>query len=164
MKFVNKVIIVLFFLGSISACDMWDMDLQDNPNAINADGASLADLYNSVQLGFNDQLSDDYLPGALARMYMVVSYTYQNASTANTMNGIWNNAYSELYPDIDALITLAEKNNFYVHIATAKIMKAYSLMHLVDLMGDVPYTEAGQVLSSLALLLMRVQMFMLLPK
>jgi hypothetical protein len=144
MKFVNKVIIVLFFLGSISACDMWDMDLQDNPNAINADGASLADLYNSVQLGFNDQLSDDYLPGALARMYMVVSYTYQNASTANTMNGIWNNAYAELYPDIDALITLAEKNNFYVHIATAKIMKAYSLMHLVDLMGDVPYTEAGQ--------------------
>lgn len=30
MKFVNKVIIVLFFLGSISACDMWDMDLQRN--------------------------------------------------------------------------------------------------------------------------------------
>ena len=145
MKFVNKILLILTIVGVISACDSWDMEQQENPNALDAQSASLSDLYNSIQLGFADQyLAGDYAPGAMARMYMTVAYTYNAAITNNTMNGVWNSAYSGLFGDYDALIEKAGENNFAIHIGSAQVLKAWTMMQLVDLMGDVPYSEAGK--------------------
>ncbi len=57
-------------------------------------------------------------------------------------SGIWdgifpnlaNFAYIEKYPNADG------RQNYYV--AAAKVMKAYYMQYLVDLYGDVPYSEA----------------------
>lgn len=105
MKFVNKILLILTIVGVISACDSWDMEQQENPNALDAQSASLSDLYNSIQLGFAQQyLEGDYAPGAMARMYMTVAYTYNAAITNNTMNGVWNSAYSGLFGDRKSVV------------------------------------------------------------
>ena len=144
MKFVNKILVIFAFVGFISACDL-ELDQQINPNALDPSTASLDDLYNSIQLSFKDQVeSGEYTAGAMARMYMTVAFTYNAAVTNTTMGGVWNNAYAGIFPDVDALIEKQGTNNFAVHVGSAQVLKAWTMMQLVDLMGDVPYSEAGQ--------------------
>ena len=143
MKFNRNILTILLVLGFVSACDL-DSQL-DNPNAPTAEQASLNDLYNSIQLDFRDvYTSAQFNPGAMSRMYTSVAFTYLAGTTPNTYNGLWGNAYNDLFPNVDALIVNSEGKGFDIHVATAMIMKAYTLMILVDLFGDVPYSEAGQ--------------------
>ena len=146
MKSINIKVSLLLILVMVVACDNLEMDgLQTDPNNPSPDNASLNDLYNNIQLEFNNTLqSAEFDPGAAARMYMNVAYTYRTMSPNTTFNGFWGNAYNDLFPDIDALLALAEGQNFNIHVGSAKIMKAYTLMLLVDILGDVPLTDAGK--------------------
>lgn len=140
-----KYFLILFVSIGIAACDMTDLDLQDNPNAVTPENASINDLYNNIQLSFRNVYSSAQgSPGAMARMYHQGAYLYLSATSPNTMNGLWQNAYSTLFPDIDALLNLAEERGLDIHAGSAKIMKAYTLLTMVDLLGDVPFSEAGQ--------------------
>jgi hypothetical protein len=145
MKLINKLFIIALVLGFAMSCENTELDLLDNPNAVTPENASLNDLYNSVQLQFrNTYNSAQGTPGAVSRMYHAGAFTYQASVTDATFNGLWNTAYSQLFPDVDALITLAEGSGFDIHAGSAKIMKAYTLMVLADLFGDVPNSEALQ--------------------
>ena len=145
MKFINKILVVAIVLMFSTSCDNTELDLLDNPNAITPDRASLNDLYNNIQLAFGGVYgSAQGNPGAMSRMYTSVNFSYQAGTTPNTFNGLWGNAYSELFPDVDALVELSAENGFDIHAGTAKIMKAYTLMVLVDLFGSVPNSQALQ--------------------
>ena len=145
MKFINKLFVVLLVVGLASSCENLDLDLQDNPNAITPENASLNDLYNSVQLGFrNTFLSAQFTAGAAARMYHAGGGTYEDFAPAEQFDGLWTNAYANLFPDIDALLNIAEAGGFDIHAGSAKIMKAYTLITLVDLFGAVPNSQALQ--------------------
>jgi len=145
MKIIYKLIVVLFVLALASSCENLDLDLLDDPNAITPDNASLNDLYNSVQLEFrNVFLNAQGTTGAAARMYHAGGGTYEDFAPAETFDGLWTNVYSGLFPDIDALLALSEAGGFDVHAGTAKIMKAYTLITLVDIFGDVPNSQALQ--------------------
>lgn len=147
MKYINKVISALAIIAIVGACDNLDFseDLLIDPNNPSPDKASLNELYNNIQLEFNAVFqSAQNDPGAAARMYMQVAFTYRAMSPNTTFNGLWGNAYSDLFPDGDALGDLAEGQNFAIHTGSAKIMRGYALMILVDVLGDVPLTEALQ--------------------
>lgn len=146
MKIYKKVLVAFLVIGLLGACDNLDMEgLQTNPNQPSPEKASLNDLYNNIQLAFNfAQRSAQFTPGAAARMYMSVAYTYRTMAPNTTFNGLWGNAYNNMFPDVDALLKLSEGANFAIHTGSAKVMKAYVMMLLVDVLGDVPYTEAGQ--------------------
>lgn len=145
MKIINRLIVILFVLGFASSCENLELDLLDNPNAITPENASLNDLYNSVQLGFrNAYLNAQGTPGAAARMYYAGGGTYEDFAPAETFDGLWNTVYAGLFPDIDALLAISEPGGFDVHSGTAKIMKAYMLITLADILGDVPNSQAGQ--------------------
>ncbi len=144
MKFINKILLVALIVA-IGACDAIELDLQDDPNQITPERASVNDLYNSIQLNFNDVFNAaNRQPGAAARMYHAAgNFTYQAWTDPVVFNGLWFETYSGLFPDIDALLPLADAAGLTVHSASAKIMKAYSLMALVDILGDVPFSQAG---------------------
>lgn len=145
MKLIKNILIIALVFG-LGSCDLTELDLQDNPNAVTPENASVNDLYNNIQLGFRGvYTSAQGTPGALSRMYqMGTSFNYPNATSVTTFNGLWNAAYATLFPDIEALLGIAEEKGLDIHAGTAKIMKAYSMMTLVDLLGDVPYSEAGK--------------------
>lgn len=147
MKLINKLFLIALVLGFSMSCENTRLDLLENPNAVTPENASLNDLYNSVQLVFrNTYNSAEGAPGGVARMYHrnVGDFIYENSINEATFNGLWNNAYANLLPDIDALVNLADPNGFDVHAGSAKILKAYTLMMLVDIFGDVPNSEALQ--------------------
>jgi len=141
-----KNILILVLAGSMVACDMTEFDLQADPNAVTPENASVNDLYNNIVLNFEQVYSSSYYqPGAMARMfYQGGSFVYLNSISPTTLNGLWFNAYADLFPDIDAMLALTEERGLDIHSGSAKIMKAYALMVLVDLLGDVPLTESGQ--------------------
>ena len=151
MKLINKLLIVAFLLGGSNACDNLDLDLQQDPNQITPEKASLNDLYNQIQLSFQAAYnSSQDEAGEAARMYYAFGFSYTAHTTENTFNGLWNSAYAGLFPDVDALIGLSDAavaaggNAFDIHVGSAKILKAYTMMTLVDLLGNVPNTDAGQ--------------------
>ncbi len=146
MKFIYKLLSIALVIAMVS-CDNTEFDLQSDPNSVTPENASVNDLYNNIQLTFSfifQNVGGDNLPGQMARMYHNNNYTYDVASSQTTFNALWFNAYSSLFPDIDALLALTEERGLDIHGGTAKIMKAYTLMALVDLLGSVPLTEAGQ--------------------
>jgi hypothetical protein len=92
-----------------------------------------------------------YYPASLSRMTANTSaYDYATASNPNSFNGIWNTTYSGMWADIDVVIALADNIGLDIHSGTAKIMKAYSMMLLVDVFGDIPYTESLQGIGVIA--------------
>lgn len=146
MNFYKKLLIVFLALGMTVSCDL-DEQLED-PLALTPEQASLEELYNSVQLSFSYLYEDvEYEPGIMARMYNGnAGFTYRAETTPESFNGAWGNLYSGLLPDVRGLQILDENqgNVFPIHVGTARVMEAYGLMAMVDLMGDIPYSEALQ--------------------
>ncbi len=145
MKFLNKLLILVLVLG-VASCNMTDLNLQDNPNAVSPDKANPNDLFNSIQLNVASFFQGTWgFTGGVTRMrHWGGGFTYNDAFRAQNFDGLWTTAYAGVFPDVDALVALAEERGLDVHAGMAKILKAYVMMTLVDLFGDVPYSEAGQ--------------------
>lgn len=143
MKFLNKILMVGLVV-MLSACST-DFDLLDNPNEVSPENASIDDLFNSVQLDFGGHVAaTTFTPGSMARMfYQGGAYDYTSATNPNGFNGVWTNAYAGMFPDIDAIETIATERGLNFHAGAAKIMKAVALVQMVDLFGDIPNSQSG---------------------
>lgn len=151
MKHINKLFIVLaVFL--ISSCSLTEVDLLDNPNAVTPDNAETGLFFNAIQLDLKDFFmnNNDNTSRVVRQLAMTGGNVYENAFAATTFNFVWNEAYAGLMPDLDQLIVLTETEGSLVphYAGAAKILKAYILMSLVDMFGDVPFSEAGQGVSN----------------
>ncbi|MCB0689491.1 MAG: SusD/RagB family nutrient-binding outer membrane lipoprotein [Saprospiraceae bacterium] len=147
MKYLNKLVVVLLVLA-VSSCEITDLDKLDNPNAVSPEGASIDDLFTSIQGSFNGVF--DGMNGftrQVTRMTAMIPfsvYDYTNATQPTNYDGIWRQAYADLFPDVDAAVAIAEERGLLIHAGAAKVMKAYVQIALVDFFGDVPLTDAGQ--------------------
>ena len=139
MKFINKLLI-LALVWSFSACDMTDFDLQENPNEVAPENASVDDLYNNIQLEFASFFEDTWFN--TAGMSRMISHTgafdYTSATNPNNFNGLWEDVYADMIPDIDALLAIATERGLGIHAGSALVMKSYALTTLVDLFGQAP--------------------------
>lgn len=146
MNLFKKIALAMLVI-SMSACTDLD-ELFENPNGVDPSRADAVSLYNSVQLNFrnvaNSQTMYRFTAGLTRMNGETGGFTYQAQHGPTEFDGFWNDAYADLFPDIDAFIALAEPVGLDAEAASAKVMKAYTLMLLVDLFGDVPNTEAGQ--------------------
>ena len=147
MKHINKLFIVLavFF---ISSCSLTDLDLQENPNAVAPENAETGLFFNAIQLDVKDffMSSNDLGAYVSRQLAMTGGNVYENAFGATTFNGMWNSAYANVLPDIKQLITLTEgpESSTPHYAGAAKILQGYVMMTLVDMFGDVPFSDAGQ--------------------
>lgn len=140
---MKKRIYSLLLAASTLFAVSCDLDLLENPNAVNADTASPDFLLNRIQLdyqGLFNTIGDDGM--RLTRIINQGSAQYEGAYTPVTTNGYWSNAYANILADIQFLEPLAEEAQFLRHLGIAKTIKAMVLFHLVDSYGDVPYTQA----------------------
>ena len=81
----------------------------------------------------------------LVRYTTTAAFTYTEALPATTSNGLWYSAYAWLFPDVDAMHLLAANTEgLEVYTACADILKAYVMIGLVDMYGDIPYSQALQ--------------------
>jgi len=131
---------------SFSCNDVLELDLLVDPNNPTPETADLESLYNSVQIEFSQFLeAPQFFTMQLSRQRaMTAGAIYAQAFSPNNFDNTWNQAYRDFIPDADAVIALAEPNGQFIHSSSAKIMKAYALMALVDMFGPVPNLDPAE--------------------
>ncbi len=149
MKFIYKTLIVCTVLLA-SSCSLTELDLLDSPNAVTAENADVNFVFNSIQIDFRDFFRDinNLTSRPVRHLGMTGGNIYENAIAPNSgvLNNAWSFAYAGLLPDLDQLIAIADDPEAKIpaYAGAGKAMKAYVLMTLVDMFGEVPLTEAGQ--------------------
>jgi len=145
MKIINKLFITIIAI-LVFSCDLTNLEFQQDPNNASPAQADINSLYNNIQLEFENFYSTaNFLGGGLGRMVARQGgFTYNDTFSPTSYNNIWFRAYATLLPDIEALSAVAIESELDIHLGTAMILKSYVLTTLVDIFGDVPYTEAQQ--------------------
>ncbi|MCC7246608.1 MAG: SusD/RagB family nutrient-binding outer membrane lipoprotein [Saprospiraceae bacterium] len=146
MKYTLKIFSMLF-LFFVSSCSLTNLEENlDNPNEVPVDQLDLTALYNKVQLDFSEFVSLSNTPTLeLSRMMALTGGdTYARAYQAQDFDNIWGRAYQDVLNQISAVLAETDGTSFTVHSGSARVMRAYVLMTLVDLFGNVPYSEALQ--------------------
>jgi hypothetical protein len=143
---IYKILAVLVFFFTVSSCDMFDLDINVDPN--NPATVSPALLLNNVQVNGMDLIAGGLNNATMGFMVQVTSsdnFFFNNQS----WNGTWNALYTGSLKDLDELIKIASQdaNTDGVpdqprYLGIAQVLKAYFFSIMVDLWGDVPYSEA----------------------
>nr|WP_299343346.1 SusD/RagB family nutrient-binding outer membrane lipoprotein [Allomuricauda sp.] len=163
MKNIYKFLGLVLLSGSflMTSCESTELDLAENPNFLRPDQSS-ADLFlNSVQVDFatfTELMS--WNAGDMVRISYLNGRNYQNIANfaPALLNLEWQLAYQAdanqsldsglevngILADIRAMAPEAVEGGLFHHTAMGQVIEAYTIVTLVDLFGDVPYSEAIQ--------------------
>ncbi len=138
-----KFIIILALFSTSVACNKELDSLLDNPNAPSVNTADVDLLLNTVQLSFSGFFDDvSNTGGQLTRQQTFFGPLYSNGFSPNSFDGLWTTGYTSIIKNANALIPLAQAQKRFTSSGIAKVLKAYTLGTMVDVFGDIPYTEA----------------------
>lgn len=138
------MLVTLTLLFTVSSCDLTELEINSDPN--NPAQASLGLLLTNVEVNASTTFAgglNNSTMGFLALTDATDGFNMSNSS----WNGTWNYLYSNPLKDLDGIIAATAQqradgaaNPRYEGIA--KVLKAYYFSIMVDLWGDVPYSEA----------------------
>ncbi|MEP2298042.1 SusD/RagB family nutrient-binding outer membrane lipoprotein, partial [Algoriphagus sp.] len=143
-----KNLLKIFTLASLITITSCDSFLGDNVNPNDATSAtpelvlpnaltrtaSLLRSYNTSAMWINGYTVN---AGGFGGWGSVVTYNY----TTDSYNGTWSATYDDLINYEYIINTTAEDPSKAYFNAVARVMKAWDFHMLVDVFGDVPYTE-----------------------
>lgn len=145
MKNINKLSILLILLLGLTftSCETTDLDLINDPNQITVENGNLERYMVAIQVDFKSFAEQMGTNGArLVRIEQMGSVNYVNAFQPASTNTEWRLAYANMFSDMKNAEALAIDQEATKHIAVMKVLKAYTLMTLVDYFGNVPLSEA----------------------
>lgn len=150
MKKIQKLtglLIAIIGLITFSSCETTDLELRENPNALPVSAANPDLLLNKVQLQFAETMQSFGTVGSeVSRLKYMFGRSYQDdAYSASTFNGDWENSYAVILKNIRVLAPIAEQKGLTKHIAIAQVIEAFTIVTLVDYFGDIPYNEAFDI-------------------
>lgn len=146
MKIKNNKLFWLLGLILVFSCETTELDLLVDPNVptpetLNEDGS-----LNFIQFNLASFFEEATEAGAetVRLEYMFDTYAVSFNNTNPNTSGMWRIGYADILNEVKALIPIATTTSRHRHLGVARIIKAYTLMTLVDYFGDVPYSEALQ--------------------
>jgi hypothetical protein len=138
-RFIYKILIVLGVF-MVSSCDL---DLLDSPNDVTLQSADPNFILTSIQTDFAAFFdSNSSRGGRVTRMFHQASDTYEISHAPVQQDGVWSNVYANILTDIKNLKEIGAERKLRRHLGIAKTIEAYVWMQLVDVFGDVPFSEA----------------------
>ncbi len=141
---MKKITFILLMLITIGACNKKLDKLLIDPNLPAPEFASSDGYLNQVQLSFASFFNAASSFGMeLTRQIHFYGPTYGSGYFPQSYDGIWTTAYASIFKNVDAMIPIAEQEQRFVHIGIVKVLKAYTAMSLVDMFGDVPFSETN---------------------
>ena len=142
MKIFNKYLVISLLTITFTSCEF---DLLDSPNDVGPANANIDFLLANSYLTFNNLMtgvSNNTM--GVTRLVTMQANVYTADNGPQTWDGVWTDAYANLIPDLDLVILKAKEAGITFPEGVAKVLKAYALTTLVDVFGDIPYTEAFQ--------------------
>ena len=150
MKRIFKYLMMMVLASATMFYSCETMELEDlqTPNALSADLADADLLLNNIQLSFLSAMQDmQYNGAALGRISYMGGRVYYNNFGSGTVSSAWYQLYASMGPDITAIENLnTEENALSYHLGIAYAMAAHVTMGVVDSVGDIPWSQANNVL------------------
>lgn len=144
MKKIAIFLTVFMTLG-IVGCEKNFLDINDDPNVPTV--AEPSKLLTGAQASLGETFSqNDFIGNGLSSyVHQLVSREVQqyNITSSGSISNTWQWAFTYVNPNLDELIKTSEENGNLQYAGIAKILKAYTFSVMVDIFGDVPYSEAN---------------------
>lgn len=141
-KYIKLLLVV--FAVSIWGCETVDLDQTENPSTIGAQFLEPKFSFNYVQIQlatFVDE-SNSFTQTIMRQMAMIGGNTYNNAYAPVNFNSQWSTAYN-IINAVKFMEPKAKQENRNLTLGASKIIRCYVLMTLVDMYGNIPYTQAA---------------------
>ncbi len=153
MKKIFKLLVAAVVVSSTAfySCDTLEMEQLASPNELSADQADADLLLNSIQLAYvSNQRTFQANSAELGRIDYMSGRNYLDNYGSGTLNSVWTRFYSNngtrgMVVNVSAIEALNENpdKDFSFHIGMGKTLEAHTLMQLVDMLGDIPWSEAN---------------------
>lgn len=145
---MKKNIVTLFLAAGflmLSGCDTFDLDQIENPSTLEQQQLDPVYAFNYVQINLADFVNSNnsFTQRVTRQMAMTGGNTYENAFAGVNFNNNWTTGYSILNT-IKTMEPRARKNGQNFILGASKVIRCYVLMTMVDMYGDIPYSEALQ--------------------
>ena len=144
MKNISKIIIMMLVVASFVGCTKDWLDVNKDPNLPTTPELpqllSFSEYYMAQAVGQGNFIGNNLS----SYVHQSVSREVQNYgmdAQANNPFNTWNYLYRYAAKNFDEIITFAESGDNMIYVGIAKTLKAYTFSVLVDLWGDVPYSE-----------------------
>lgn len=146
-----KLFIVFAGIAGISSCKKF-LDINKNPDALPDSNAPIAQLLTSAQVNIGFSAGSDLfryatlimqqMSGGASQPNQTYEY-YRYNITGSDINNVWSSMFATTLSDLELILKQGASSPYYTGIA--KILKAYEYSKIVDVWGDVPYSEAQQL-------------------
>lgn len=142
MKRIFRILTALPLLLSAVSCDSF-LDVNTDPNSPSQPVLDL--LLPATQVSIGVQIGG-------SNLNRVASVIAQHATTGgfsrfdysgSTFQVAWNALYAEALTDLDLIIREGTTRQQWGYVGIAKLEKAYVYSVMVDLWGEIPFSEAG---------------------
>jgi hypothetical protein len=150
MKSKLYKIIAAFLCVTLLSCEKDFLDINDDPN--NPLDVSLDLLLPSAQLdlagalgtngGGLSSITETYMHHWVQRTTSLNDYALQGSDFSVTAP--WLILYTRAIADMQIIIDKGGTLEAFPYVGIAQVMKAYSFSLMVDVWGDIPYSEAHQ--------------------
>ena len=143
---ISTNILKMFFIASLlglSSCETFDLDQTENPSTLPTSFLDPVYSFNYVQLQlpeFVDQ-ANSFTQRVTRQMAMTGGRTYDNAFSPELFDRNWTTGYLILNAVKQMEPKAVENKQNYI-LGASKVIRCYVLMTLVDLYGDIPYSQA----------------------
>jgi hypothetical protein len=155
MKKIYKILLLAIVTSSTMfySCDSIELEQLASPNDLSADQADPDLLLNSIQLAYRGaQRTFQANSADLGRIDYMFGRNYLNNFGDGTLAGAWtafysNNGVAGININTQAIEAINNANpdkDLAYHLGVAKTLQAHTLMQLVDFLGDIPWSQAGQ--------------------
>lgn len=146
-----KTIYKIFLLALISSgtlfysCETTELEQLVSPNALSPEQADPDLLLNSIQRAFvTNSITFNDRGAELTRIDYMFGRDYFANYNSSTFDGVWSRSYSTIFANINILEQLNTDGTLDFHMGVSKALQAYTLMQIVDFIGDIPWSEALQ--------------------
>lgn len=144
-----KKILFLFIATSLIAtsCSKW-LDVNDDPNSPTEVKMHqmLPGIYQEIGFEFGYYYMNlGYTTAVYSHQLTTREGIDQYGVTAGDMS-VWSEIYAYPVKMVDNLILEAQTNNSKVYEGIGKVLKAHIFSQMVDVWGDIPYSESNDVL------------------
>lgn len=147
MKITNNIFKLFLLVAtlSFSSCETFDLDQTDNPSTLPAELLDPVYVFNYAQLTLPDFVnSANYFTQRVTRqMAMTNGTSYDNSFAPVDFDNNWTTGYLMLNA-IKLMEPKAIQNEQYFILGASKVIRCYVLLTMVDMYGNIPYSEALQ--------------------
>lgn len=144
---MNKFLKIFIFVSilSFSGCETFDLDQTIDPSGLPLDKLDPVYAFNYAQLNLPEFVNsaNDFTQKVTRQMAMTGGKTYDNAFSPELFDYNWTTAYVILNTIKGAEAKATQNEQFFI-LGANRVIRCYILMTLVDMYGDIPYSEALQ--------------------